>query len=108
MNAGNSAQVVTGQSISRTNQDAPKDYLIPAILVTVFCCLPIGIVAIVKSVNVRRSIENGDFATAEESSKAAKKWTIIALIVGIIWITIWVIVRIATGIAAANAANEYN
>ncbi|KAJ8023552.1 Proline rich transmembrane protein 1B [Holothuria leucospilota] len=89
----NSAQTVTGQTIVRSTQDNPSDYLIPAILVTIFCCLPLGIVAIVKSTEVRRRIDSGDIDGAVESSKAARMWTISALICGIVILVLVIVVN---------------
>ncbi|XP_022111498.1 proline-rich transmembrane protein 1-like [Acanthaster planci] len=61
----------------------PDDYLIQAILVTVFCFWPTGIIAIIKSLDSRRAAQMGDVQGAQLSSKAARKLSIISLIVGI-------------------------
>jgi hypothetical protein len=50
-------------------------YLGAAIAVTVFCCLPFGIPAIVYGAQVRPRLENGDFAGALEASRKARLWT---------------------------------
>lgn len=52
----------------------PKTYMTEAILVTLFCCLPFGIAAIVNASNVSSAYTMGNVALAEEKSKNAKKW----------------------------------
>lgn len=63
--------------------DGPKDYLIEAILVTVCCFWPTGIVAIIKALDVQRASQTGDRQLAEINSVAARKFTCISLWVGI-------------------------
>jgi hypothetical protein len=50
------------------------NYLVHAILVTLFCCLPFGIVAIVYAAQVNAKLAAGDYQGALESSKNAKIW----------------------------------
>ena len=47
------------------------NHLVGAILATLFCCLPFGIVAIVYAAGVNGKIAAGDIAGAEASSKKA-------------------------------------
>ena len=51
-----------------------SNYLVQAILVTIFCCLPFGIVAIVFAAQVNGKIQAGDIDGAMESSRKAKMW----------------------------------
>lgn len=62
----------------------PPNYLWQSILVTVLCCLPLGIPAIIFSTKVNTAFGLGQIAEAESASQKAKKWCLIALIVGII------------------------
>ena len=55
---------------------AVPNYLVPAILTTIFCCLPFGIVAIVYAAQVDGRVMAGDYAGAEELSRRAKNWAI--------------------------------
>ena len=55
-----------------------------AILTTIFCCLPFGIVSIVFAAKVDNYWNAGDYIHAEESSRKAKKWALAAIITGII------------------------
>src|SRR5262249_46113366 len=53
------------------------NYLVPAILVTVLCCLPFGIVAIVYASQVNDRLRAGDIVGAQAASKNAKIWCLI-------------------------------
>jgi hypothetical protein len=74
----------------------PPNYLVFAILVTIFCCLPLGIVAIVFAAQVNSKANAGDYEGAAASSRKAKTWCWVALIVGIIWYVGWIVVTLLT------------
>ena len=74
-----------------------------AILVTLCCCLPFGIVAIVYAAQVNSKFGVGDYAGAQVSSANAKKWFLIALISGLVVQVLWVIFY---GLAAFNAYRQ--
>jgi len=50
------------------------NYLVQAILVTIFCCLPLGIVSIVFAAQVNGKLAAGDYYGAADSSNRAKMW----------------------------------
>jgi len=60
------------------------NYLVHSIVATLCCCLPLGVVALVYSSQVNTKLAAGDIAGAEESSRKAKKWAIVTLIIGIV------------------------
>ncbi len=64
------------QPLNQFHQPKPSipNYLVQAILVTVFCCLPFGIVAIVYAAQVNGKIQAGDYAGAGAASRSAKTW----------------------------------
>lgn len=62
----------------------PDNYLVWAILTTIFCFWPTGIVAIIKSTKVDSLWTSGQYAAAQEASDDAKKWSIITAIVGVV------------------------
>lgn len=64
-----------------TQQNIPN-YLVQSILVTVFCCLPSGIAAIIFSSQVNTKLAAGDFEGALESSKKAKLWCWVSFGIG--------------------------
>ena len=59
------------------------NYLVQAILVTIFCCLPFGIVSIVYAAQVNAKLDAGDFAGAMQASSNAKTWMWVAFGVGL-------------------------
>lgn len=80
--------------------DIPN-YLVPAILSTIFCCLPLGVVSIVFATQVNNKVAAGDIAGAAEASKKAKMFMFIAVGLGLLTyvfaIVIWIL---AFGMAA--------
>lgn len=63
-----------------------ENWLVEAILVTILCCLPFGIVGIIFAAQVNNKQQAGDMEGAEKSRKEAAKWTKIGFWVGIAWI----------------------
>ena len=64
--------------------ERPPAYLAYAILTTIFCCVPFGIVALVYAAQVNSYWENGQFEKAEDLSHKAKTWCWVAAICGIV------------------------
>ncbi|MBN0973077.1 MULTISPECIES: CD225/dispanin family protein [unclassified Gordonia (in: high G+C Gram-positive bacteria)] len=69
----------------------PDNNLVWAILSTVLCCLPLGIVSIVKSTSVSKLWAAGDYAGAQKAADEAKKWAMWSAISAVI---IWVLIVI--------------
>lgn len=67
----------------------PPNYLVQAILVTLFCFLPTGGAAIYYSSQVANRHNVGDYAGAVDASNKAKMWCWISLAVGAV---LWLIV----------------
>jgi hypothetical protein len=82
----------------------PKNYLVWSILVTIFCCLPFGIVAIVKSSQVNGLWAQGQYAEAQAAADSAKKWVTWAVVVGLIVNVIVIGINVATMNSDTNAA----
>ncbi len=72
-------------------QIPPSNNLVWAILTTIFCCLPFGIVAIVYAAKVDGLWAAGDYGAAYEASRKAKNWSVIAAAVGGLVIIVYVI-----------------
>lgn len=73
----------------------PSNNLVWAILTTIFCCLPFGIVSIVQAAKVNSLWAQGQTDAAQQTADSAKKWAIIAAIVGVVWIVLWVVLGLA-------------
>lgn len=59
----------------------PPNHLVWAILVTIFCCLPAGVVSIVYAAQVNNKYRAGDYAGAVAASRAAKNWAIVSMVI---------------------------
>ncbi len=89
------------------NQNQPKNYLIEAILVTIFCCQPFGIVSIVYAAQVNSKFAIGNYEGANNASKSAKNWMIAALISGLIILVSTVVFIFVMGGLALMGSGEY-
>ena len=69
---------------ANNNAPCPQNYLVLAIISTVCCCLPLGIVAIIFAAQVNSKYEAGDYQGAMDASNKAKLFTFIAIGLGII------------------------
>ncbi len=85
----------------------PKNWLVESILVTLFCCLPFGIVGIINSSSVNSKYDAGDYAGALYSSQQAAKWTKIGFWVGIAVIVLYCILFFGLGIGMLSHRNNF-
>jgi hypothetical protein len=82
-------------------QPSVPNYLVQAILTTVFCCLPFGIVSIVYAAQVNGKVAAGDHAGALESSGKAKMWAWISFGTGVV-LAIGYLIIVVVSIAAQS------
>ena len=75
------------------------NYLVQSILVTLCCCIPFGIVAIVNAAQVNSKLAANNIAGAQESSQQAKKWCWIGLGTGIVVNLIATVVQVLAAVA---------
>ena len=78
----------------------PKTYLLESILVTLFCCLPFGIVGIINAANVSSNFAAGRYQEAETASMNAKKYLKIGVIISAVMALLYCVVLLiglATG-----------
>lgn len=68
-----------------------QNYLVFAILATVFCCLPAGVPAIVYAAQVNGKLQMGDVAGAQVASNNAKLWCMISAGLGLGVVALYVI-----------------
>ncbi len=79
------------------------NYLTQAILVTLCCCLPVGIPAIIYASQVKTKLAHGDIAGAHESSSKAKLWCWIGFGLGLVGTVVYVIIQlllVSAGVAS--------
>lgn len=78
----------------------PPNYLVFAILVTVFCCQIFGIVSIVFAAMVNSKWSAGDVEGALNASKNAKLWAWIAFASGIAVFLFFILLTVLGGLVA--------
>ena len=81
----------------------PNSYLALAIISTILCCLPLGIVSIVYATKVNSSYEDGNFDDAIRASKNAKTWGIASVAVAAVG---WLLYMLIFGIAFFGALSN--
>lgn len=86
-----------------SNQPRPQNYLVAAILSTIFCCLPTGIVSIIYAAKVNGLYAEGRYDEAVAASKNAKTWFIVSLVIGLIVAILYFLFGLAIFGAALNA-----
>jgi hypothetical protein len=69
------------------------NYMVPAII-SIFCCWPLAIPAIIFAVQVNNKVQAGDIAGAQDASKKAKMFSFIAIGLGVLGIVCYVIMMI--------------
>ena len=75
--------------------------LIWAILATICCCIPTGIVAIVYAAQVNGKLAVGDLATAQRYANNARLWAIISAVLGSVVAVIYLLASIVGGVLSA-------
>ncbi|HOL16709.1 MAG TPA: CD225/dispanin family protein [Bacillota bacterium] len=60
-----------------------ENYLVWAILATIFCCLPFGVVAIVYAAQANSALMAGNYELAVKNAENARKWCWVAFWVGL-------------------------
>lgn len=81
--------------------DIPN-YLWQSIVITLCCCLPFGVVAIIYAAQVKSKAGVGDIAGAQEASAKAKMWCWIGLGVGIVVNVLAILFQIFIAAAAGS------
>jgi hypothetical protein len=82
------------------------NYLVQSII-SVLCCWPLAIPAIIFATQVNSKLAAGDIAGAEDASKKAKMFSYIAFGLGALWVVLVIIyVVFVIGIAALSAGSR--
>jgi len=80
--------VVYVQATPIPANEAP-DHLVMAIVATVCCCLPLGVVAIIKASECKAQRAAGNRDLAVVHSRSARKWALWAICIGTVAMVIW-------------------
>ena len=80
------------------------NYLVPAII-SLFCCLPLGIVGVIFAAQVNGKVAAGDTAGALESAKKAKMFSFIAIGLGLLGIVGYVLFVVIMGVGMGLAGS---
>lgn len=76
----------------------PDSYLVWAILATLFCCLPSGIVSIVNASKVDSAWASGQVDEARRRSDAARRWVLISVVASVAAYGLWVLLLVGTAV----------
>lgn len=83
----------------------PNSYLALAIISTILCCLPTGIVSIIYATKVNSSYEDGNYDEATKASKNAKTWGLVSIGIAVVG---WLIYILIFGVALFSAMSNGN
>ena len=67
----------------------PNNYLALSIITTVMCCMPLGVVSLIKSTKVDGLYHEGKYQEAEETSKSAKNWAMAGIISTVVFFVLY-------------------
>jgi hypothetical protein len=70
-------------------------------IISVLCCLPLGIPAIIFATQVNTKLAAGDVAGAQESSAKAKKFALIGIVVWAVCIVLYLVLVLVLGVGGA-------
>lgn len=76
----------------------PDNYLVWAILATLLCCLPAGVVSIIFATKVDTLWAQGQWNEAISASNSAKQWAIISAVAAVIVIAFYVVVTLVAAV----------
>lgn len=70
---------------AQPEQELPPTNLVWAIITTVLCCVPCGVVAILYASKVSSALQSGDLAAARSASEKGAWWCIGGIVAGIVF-----------------------
>ena len=80
----------------------PDNNLVWAILSTIFCCIPLGIVAIIKATKVKELWALGDYEGAQKASKDALKYSLWGAAITFVFVMLYILFVVILGVASAG------
>ena len=97
---------VVVEKATRPDFMKPNSGLTIAILTTALCCLPFGIIAIMRASKVNRLWDAGYYKEADRYASSAKRWSIAGIIIGFIINTAIFILAFFTSVIADALENS--
>ena len=91
---------------ARSTAEVPN-HLAWAILATLLCCMPFGIVAIVNAAQVSGRLAAGDYAGAHLASETARKWALAATICGAVAVIIYLGIVLVSMLTAGTPTSTW-
>ncbi|XP_048580929.1 proline-rich transmembrane protein 1 isoform X2 [Nematostella vectensis] len=85
---------------------SPPDYQALAWFACLCCCWPVGIVAIIKSNEVRNAMARGDYAAANAASSSARTLSMVSIGMGVAFMVLYLILLIVWIIPLIVAVNS--
>lgn len=85
--------------------EKPSNNLVWAILSTLFCCLPVGIVSIVFAAKVDGLWASGQYDAAREASDKAKKWALISAAIGVAFTVLYILFVVVVGVGSLDSVD---
>ena len=67
-------------------------------IVAIFLFWPLAIPAIINASKVNTLLQQGDYAGAEQAAAASRKWSKLALIIGLVLIGVWLVCCIISSV----------
>ena len=96
------------KTVHHHKKPMPPTYLWQSIVVTIVCCLPLGILAIVFAAQVASRWQNGDYEGAMRTSKTARNVAFVSFIVGlIVHITLLVYFVFVVGLLSGGVLSHF-
>jgi hypothetical protein len=77
--------------VCATGAGEPSDYLVLSIVITVCCCPPFGIPAIVFAAKSREQKKRGEIEEARKSAQTARVFCIVGIVLGLVFSLIYLL-----------------
>lgn len=92
-----------GYAASPYGSGPPDNNLVWGILTALLCCLPLGIVSIVKASQVNSLWTQGQYQAAQEAAASAKKWALWSAVSSAILLVVMIVGAIVLVVLGAGA-----
>ncbi|WP_213452808.1 CD225/dispanin family protein [Rhizomonospora bruguierae] len=69
----------------------PVDNNMTMSIVSIFLFWPLAIPAIINASKVNPLLQQGDYAGAQQAATESRKWSKLALIIGLVWYGLWIV-----------------